>query len=120
MADGNGFEDIALYLGTVTKLDNHVTMEALQNAADYYLQQLIPRIPVSLLNKKHMKDQVKVEIRNDEVVVAFNDTAYYWRFVENGTANQKPQHFASGTYEQNKHQIEKIMQEKITRSWQNG
>ena len=55
-----------------------------------------------------MRDQLKVEVTNEGVVV-FEDTAFYWRFAENGTVNQKAQHFASGTFEQYKSQIEMIM-----------
>ena len=37
-----------------------------------------------------MADQVKVIIEDDQVQVAFEGTAFYWRFAENGTKNQKP------------------------------
>ncbi|EJV04389.1 HK97-gp10 family putative phage morphogenesis protein, partial [Enterococcus faecalis] len=50
---------------------------------------------------------------NEGVEVVFEDTAFYWRFAENGTVNQKAQHFASGTFEQYKSQIEMIMTKKI-------
>ena len=50
--------------------------------------------------------------------VAFEGTAFYWRFAENGTKNQKAQHFASGTFEQNKDQIEKIMTQQILDLWE--
>lgn len=120
MSDGNGFSDMADYLGTLSNIKKEVSLNALEKAADFYLEKLKPNIPTSVLNKKHMNNQINVEVRNSEVVVIFDEEAFYWRFVENGTVNQKAQHFASGTYEQNKKQIERIMQEKIIRSWENG
>ena len=55
-----------------------------------------------------MADQVKVIIEDDQgCKLRLEGTAFYWRFAENGTKNQKAQHFASGTFEQNKDQIEK-------------
>lgn len=113
MANENGFADMATKLGTLAKVTEKVTMESLEDAAIFYMDKLIPYIPVSLLKKKHAKDHVKVEVKNDEVVVIFEDTAYYWRFPENGSANQKAQHFASGTFEQHKQKIEELMVKRI-------
>lgn len=109
----NGFADMANHLGTIAEVTQKVTIESLEKAAEFYTEKLIPSIPKSLLKKKHAADHVKVELKDEEVVVSFEDTAYYWRFPENGTTNQKAQHFASGTFEQNKSQIEKIMTEKL-------
>ncbi|MGH2217015.1 HK97-gp10 family putative phage morphogenesis protein, partial [Enterococcus faecalis] len=36
---------------------------------------------------------------------------------ENGTVNEKAQHFASATFEENKDQIEKIMTQQILDLW---
>lgn len=119
MADkDNGFKDMADFLGNVARVDTaRLTIESLTDAANFYVEKLIPRIPRSLLKKDHMRDQVKVEIEDDKVKVMFDDTAYYWRFAENGTPKQKAQHFASGTFEQNRNEIEKIMTKQITNLW---
>ncbi|HAP3325120.1 TPA: HK97 gp10 family phage protein [Enterococcus faecalis] len=118
MANNNGFADMADYLGTLVQVDpTKLSLESLTDAANFYREQLLPKIPKSLLKKKHMADQVKVIIEDDQVQVAFEDTAFYWRFAENGTVNQKAQHFASGTFEQNKDQIEKIMTQQILDLW---
>lgn len=94
-----------------------VTAEkSLEDAANYYLEKLIPNIPQSLLKKKHMRDQISVKVDKDEVKVVFGETAFYWRFAENGTGGKHPQraqHFARGTYEQNREAIEDIMTKKI-------
>lgn len=114
----NGFSEISDYLGNLSKVDPiKLSLESLEEAANFYLKQLLPNIPKSLLKKKHMRDQIKVVVENDQVKVQFDSTAFYWRFAENGTTKQKAQHFASGTYEQNKERIEEIMTKKILKLW---
>lgn len=115
----NGFSEISDYLGNLSKVDpKKLSLESLEEAANFYLKQLLPNIPKSLLKKKHMRDQIKVVVENDQVKVQFEDTAFYWRFAENGTTKQRAQHFASGTYEQNKQQIEEIMTKKFIKMWE--
>lgn len=112
--NNNGFKDMADYLGKLSQVDiKKVSFESLEEAADFYVKKLLPNIPKSLMKKEHMADHVKVEISDDRVSVYFEDTSFYWRFAENGTVNQKAQHFASGTYETSKNEIEKIMTKKI-------
>ena len=114
----NGFADMADYLGNLSKVDpKKISIESLEEAANFYLKQLLPNIPKSLLKKKHMNEQIKVVVENDQVKVQFEETAFYWRFAENGTTKQRAQHFASGTYEQNKEKIEEIMTRKILSLW---
>lgn len=116
--NNNGFMDMADYLGKLSEVDpKKVTLESLEKAASFYMEQLIPKIPKSLLRKKHMTDQVKVVVMDDRVKVTFEDTSFYWRFAENGTVNQRGQHFASGTYEQNKSTIEELMTQDIMELW---
>lgn len=115
----NGFQEQADYLGNLARVDpKKISMDSLKEAAEFYLKQLLPNIPKSLLKKKHMRDQIKVVVEDDAVKVQFEGTAFYWRFAENGTVNQKAQHFASGTYEQNKQKIEEIMTKKILDLWE--
>lgn len=116
--NNNGFVDMADYLGTISEVDpKKVSMDSLEKAANFYLNQLIPKIPRSLLNKKHMRDQIKVLVEDESVKVVFEDTAFYWRFEENGTKNKRAKNFASGTYEQHKQTIEKLMVEEIMDLW---
>lgn len=115
----NGFSEMADYLGNLSRVDpKKLSLESLEEAAKFYLEQMIPNIPKSLLKKKHMRDQIKVVVEDDAVKVQFEETAFYWRFAENGTINQKAQHFASGTFEQYKNEIEKIMVSKIIDLWE--
>lgn len=117
--NNNGFKDMADYLGTLAQVDPvKLSLESLEDAANFYTSKLIPMVPKSLLKKKHMADQVKVEVKEDKVTVFFEDTAFYWRFAENGTKNQRGQHFASGTFEQNKTEIEDLMVKKIIDLWE--
>lgn len=116
--NNNGFKDMADYMGNLARVDPvQLSLESLEDAANFYMSKLIPMIPKSLLKKKHMADQVKVEVEDDRVIVAFDGTAFYWRFAENGTVNQRGQHFASGTFEQNKTEIENLMTKKIIDLW---
>lgn len=90
-----------------------ITIESLNEAAQYFVGKLMPSIPRSLMKKKHMKDHIKVVIEDDKVIIVFEDTSFYWRFVENGTVNMKAQHFVEGTWQQQKTNIENIMTKKI-------
>lgn len=118
-SNNNGFQDMADYLGTLAQVDStKLSLESLQDAANFYVSKLIPVVPKSLLKKKHMADQLKVEVEDDRVIVAFDGAAFYWRFAENGTKNQKAQHFASGAFEQNKTEIENLMTKKIIELWE--
>ena len=112
----NGFQDMSIKLGELAKVPEKVTLESLEEAANFYVSKLLPRIPRSLSKKGHINEHVKVSVENEQVTVMFEDTAFYWRFPENGTKKQKAQHFASGTWEQNQKQIENIMTEKIIKA----
>lgn len=112
--NNNGFEEMADFLGRVSRVDpKKVSLESLEEAANYFAEKLIPNIPRSLRKKEHMAEHVKVVVEKEKVKVVFDDVAYYWRFVENGRRDRKAQHFVKGTYEQHKEQIEKIMTKKI-------
>lgn len=112
--NNNGFADMADHLGKIARVDPiKVSLKSLENAATFYLEKLMPNIPKSLMKKKHMVDQIKVVIEDNKVKVVFEDTAFYWRFEENGTVNKKAKNFASGTFEQNKEQIENLMVKEI-------
>ena len=112
--NNNGFADMADHLGKIAQVDHKkVSIKSLENAANFYLEKLIPNVPKSLLKKKHMAYQLKVVIEDSRVKVVFEDTAFYWRFEENGTTNKKAKNFARGTFEQNKEQIENLMVKEI-------
>lgn len=114
--NSNGFEDMASKLAKMSDVNQDVAMESLEDAANYYVARLTPNVPKSLIGSGHMRDHLKVVVEDETIKVAFDKTAYYWRFVENGTGGkhgQRAQNFARGTYSQNRVNIEKIMTQKI-------
>lgn len=118
MARKNGFEAQADYFGNLMKADpTKITMKSLEEAAEFYVSKLLPQVPESLRTKEHMKDHLEVVIVDREVRVVFKDTAFYWRFPENGTTDQKAQRFASKTYKKHSEKIAEIMTRKIMNQW---
>lgn len=114
MKDNNGFQDMLDYTSRLSRVDpEKVTLESLNEAAQYFVEKLLPSIPKSLMNKKHMKDHLKIEVKEDRVVISFEGTSFYWRFVENGTVNIKAQHFVEGTWQQQKTNVENIMTRRL-------
>lgn len=86
----NGFSEISDYLGNLSRVDpKKLSLESLEEAAKFYLEQLLPNIPKSLLKKKHMSEQIKVVVEEDRVKVQFEETAFYWRFTEMVRQNKK-------------------------------
>ena len=112
--NNNGFQEMLDYTTTLTRVDPvKVTKESLLEAAEFFVEKLLPNIPESLRKKKHMKDHIKIEVKEDVVTVYFENTAYYWRFIENGTKNIKAEHFVEGTWEQFGKEIETIMSKSL-------
>lgn len=102
------------YTSQLAKVDpEKVTLESLDEAAQFFVEKLLPNVPRSLMKKKHMRDHIKIEVGEDRVSISFEDTSFYWRFVENGTVNMKAQHFVEGTWQQQKSNVEDIMTKKI-------
>lgn len=117
MENNNGFADMSEVLKDLEDVPKRrATKESLKAAADSYVKALIPNIPRSLFKKKHMADNVHVEMNEEGVTVYFGETSFYWRFLEHGTAGKHPikaQHFVEQTYETNKEEIESILTQKI-------
>lgn len=86
----NGFEEALDNLKTVANVNQKVTMEALEEAANYFADQLKKEFPKSELQKDHAVDQIEVVVEKDVVKVIFgaDETGYYrgwyWFLVENG------------------------------------
>ena len=54
MANNNGFADMGDYLGTLAQVDpTKLSLESLTSAANFYREQLLPKIPKSLLKKTY-------------------------------------------------------------------
>lgn len=61
--ENNGFSDMSDYLGNIAKVTEEVTQQSLEEAATFYLNKLLPKVPKSLLKKEHMRNAHKN--RND-------------------------------------------------------
>ena len=116
-SNNNGFQDMLDYTTRLMRVDPvEICLESLIDAAEYFVKVLLPNVPKSLLTKKHMRDHLKVKVTNDKVTIYFEGTSFYWRFIENGTAKIRAEHFVEGTWQQNKKEVERIMTQKIIRS----
>ncbi|EAF8771730.1 hypothetical protein A0221_12790 [Listeria monocytogenes] len=111
--NNNGFSDVQKRLGKMSNVNQTVTLEVLEEAAIFFAAKLAPNIPLSVRNSKHLRNAIKVEIKENKVVVFFDSNNFYWRFVDHGSTKQKAQNFVRGTYIQNKSKIEEIMLRKI-------
>lgn len=117
MANQNGFADMSEILRDLEEIPKKTTtQESLKAAADSFVKALIPNIPRSLFKKKHMADNVHVEVGEEGATVYFGETSFYWRFLEHGTAGKRPikaRHFVERTYDAHKEEIETILTKKI-------
>lgn len=113
-SNNNGFQEMADYSSRLARVDpKKITLESLEEAANFFVEKLLPNIPKSLMKKKHMKDHVKVEVSEDKVTIYFEDTSFYWRFIENGTSKIQAEHFVEGTWQQHKETIQDIMSNEL-------
>ncbi|UAL46809.1 HK97 gp10 family phage protein [Sutcliffiella horikoshii] len=118
-ANNNGFEEAIREINTLLKVNKTVEKNVLEEAAEYFVEKLRPRIKKSNLNKKHLRDSLKVVVKNDRVSVEFEDGAFYWHMVEhghkkaNGRGRVKGQHFVQNTFDAEGDKIADIMANKI-------
>ena len=116
-ANNNGFADALETIRTKINVKQNVSINALEEAADYFVKKLKPKIPVSNRNTKHLRDCLKVVIKGDMVQVFF-ENKHYWYMVEKGhrTANGKRirgTHFVRNTLDSENEKLIEIMIEKI-------
>lgn len=110
----NGFEDMSNHFGKLAKVDpGKISEKSLNEAADFYIKQVIPLIPVSKRKGKHAKDMMKVVVTDDGVEAVFEDDAFYWRFLDKGTTKFKALNFKEKAWQQNKEKIQDIMTRKL-------
>lgn len=113
----NGFAKALETIRTKLDVKQNVTMNALEEAANYFVKKLKPHIPVSKRNTKHLRDALKVVIKDDYVQVIF-ENKHYWYMVEKGhrLANGKRvkgAHFVRNTLDKESKKLIEIMIEKI-------
>lgn len=118
-ANNNGFADALNEINTLIKVNKKVELDVLEQAAEYFVKKLRPRIPKSSQSGKHLRDALKVVVHNDHVSVEFEDWAYYWHLVEhghkkaNGRGKIKGRHFVQNTFDAEGEKIVDIMANKI-------
>lgn len=90
-ANNNGFADALEDINTLLKVDKRVELDVLEEAAGYFVEKLRPRIDMSEKNKEtHLRNSLKVEVKDDRVEVQFEDDAWYWYLVEHGHLTAGP------------------------------
>ncbi|MBH0166277.1 HK97 gp10 family phage protein [Fictibacillus sp. 7GRE50] len=120
MANNNGFADALNEINTLLNVDKNVEKDVLEDAAKYFVSKLKPRIKRSEKNKQnHLRDSLKVVLKDDLVSVEFEDKAFYWYMVEhghkkaNGKGKVKGQHFVRNTFDAESEKIAEMMANKI-------
>ena len=117
----NGFEDALKQMKTIVDVNETVAMDALEEAAQYFVEKLRPELARSAINKKHMADGLQIKIEKEKIVVYFEEHAFYWHMVDKGhrKANSrgrvKGTHTIRNTLTRESEKIEKIMLQKITK-----
>lgn len=114
--NNNGFTDAINQLNTLMDVGKQVQIEALKEAAEYFVAKLRPRINLSDKNKQtHLRNSLKIVIKNDRVSVAFEGEAWYWHLAEHGhkkvggKGRVKGLHFVKNTIDAERVELEKIM-----------
>ncbi|KEF40116.1 phage protein, HK97 gp10 family [Schinkia azotoformans MEV2011] len=120
MNNNNGFLEALEQINTLMNVNQQVSMDALEEAANYFVEKLRSKIPRSKFSKKHLRDALKVVVQKDMVQVVFDDWAGYWHLVEHGHKSVrgkkvKGKHFVRNTFDSESEKISNIMLEKIIR-----
>ena len=120
MNNNNGFAEALNRINTLMDVGQDVEMDALTKAAKYFANKLRKNIKASDKSKqKHMRDSLKVVVKNDMVSVIFEDTAWYWYLAEHGhkkaggKGRVKGLHFVRNTIDTEKSELERIMLNQI-------
>lgn len=117
--NNNGFADALNDLNTLIRLNQNVGVDNLELAANYFVRKLESRIKTSNKNKKHLRDSLKVVIKDDYVSVQFEKDMFYWYMVDkghkkaNGSGRVKGQHFIRKTIDEEKERLIEIMSQRI-------
>ncbi|WP_433774921.1 HK97-gp10 family putative phage morphogenesis protein [Bacillus wiedmannii] len=119
-SNNNGFAEALEDINTLLRVNKKVSLDVLDEAAKYFAAELKKRIKMSNKNKQtHLKESLKVVVKNDRVSVEFEDAAWYWYLAEhghkkaNGKGKVKGLHFAQNTFDAKGDKIADIMAQKI-------
>ncbi|MCQ6530583.1 HK97 gp10 family phage protein [Bacillus mycoides] len=120
VSNNNGFAEALEDINTLLRVDKQVSLDILDEAAKYFSSKLKLKINASNRNKRtHLRDSLKVVIKNDHVSVEFQEEAWYWYLVEhghkkaNGKGRVKGKHFVQNTFDAEGDKITDIMARKI-------
>ena len=118
--NNNGFGDALKEINTLLKVNKTVEKDVLEEAANYFADKLKPKINMSDKNKRtHLRNSLKVVVKNDKVSVEFADDARYWTLAEHGhrkagkRGRVKGLHFVQNTWDSDGDKIADIMADKI-------
>ncbi|QWH11955.1 HK97 gp10 family phage protein [Bacillus mycoides] len=119
-SNNNGFAEALEDINTLLRVNKKVEIDVLDEAAKHFASKLKPQIKASNKNKQtHLRESLKVVIKNDRVSVEFEDKAWYWYLVEhghkkaNGKGRVKGKHFVQNTFDAEGDKIADIMAQKI-------
>ncbi|PFM73593.1 HK97 gp10 family phage protein [Bacillus cereus] len=119
-SNNNGFAEALEDINTLLRVNKKVELDVLDEAAKYFAAELKKRIKMSDKNKQvHLKNSLKVVVKNDRVSVEFEDAAWYWYLAEhghkkaNGKGRVKGLHFSQNTFDAEGDKIADIMAQKI-------
>lgn len=119
-SNNNGFAEALEDINTLLRVNKKVSLDVLDEAAKYFAAELKKHIKMSDKNKRvHLKNSLKVVVKNDRVSVEFEDTAWYWYLAEhghkkaNGKGRVKGLHFSQNTFDAEGDKIADIMAQKI-------
>ncbi|MED2022432.1 HK97 gp10 family phage protein, partial [Bacillus thuringiensis] len=105
-SNNNGFAEALEDINTLLRVNKKVSLDVLDEAAKYFAAELKKRIKMSDKNKRvHLKNSLKVVVKNDRVSVEFEDAAWYWYLAEhghkkaNGKGRVKGLHFSQNTFD---------------------
>lgn len=118
MNNNNGFAEALKEINTLLNVNKKVELDVLEQAANYFVEKLKPRIPKSAKNKIHLRDTLKVVVKEDMVQVIFDDNTFYWHLVEHGHkkvngGKVKGAHMVQNTFDADGEKIAGIMSQKI-------
>jgi HK97 gp10 family phage protein len=120
-SNNNGFADALREINTLINVNETVELDILEEAAEYFVKKLRPRIPKSDYRGKHLRDALKVVVHKGHVSVEFEDWAFYWHLVEhghkkaNGRGKVKGRHFAQNTFDAEGDKVAEIMANEIVK-----
>ncbi|MEK4415671.1 HK97-gp10 family putative phage morphogenesis protein [Bacillus sp. FSL K6-0268] len=119
-SNNNGFAEALEDMNTLLRVNKKVELDVLDEAAKYFASKLKPKIKASNKNKRtHLRDSLKIVVKDDRVSVEFKDEAWYWYLVEhghkkaNGKGRVKGLHFVQNTFDAEGDRIADKMLQKI-------